>query len=74
MSGARRPCRVPLPRSWPSHVRSAIVQTVSLARTSLALTRGWASNSMNPHLRRQAEVDRLGVCPSNPQTGVFGGA
>ena len=32
----------PLPRDWPRRVRSAVVQVVSLARTSLALTQGWA--------------------------------
>src|SRR2546426_4148100 len=50
---------LPLPRGWPRRVRSAVVQVISLARTSLALTQGWASESMNGHLRRQAEDDRL---------------
>src|SRR6185436_5174621 len=38
---------LPLPRGWPRRVRSAVVQVISLARTSLALTQGWASESMN---------------------------
>src|SRR5436309_15921174 len=50
---------LPLPRGWPGRVRSAVVQVISLARTSLALTQGWASESMNPQLRREAEGDRL---------------
>src|SRR5258705_1435521 len=50
---------LPLPRGWPRRVRSAVVQVISLARTSLALTQGWASESMNPELRQQAEEDRL---------------
>src|SRR6266705_1596546 len=50
---------LPLPRGWPRQVRSAVVQAISLARTSLALTQGWASESMNPELRREAEGDRL---------------
>ncbi len=49
----------PLPLGWPRRVRSAVVNVISLARTSLALTRGWASKSMNPELRQQAEEDRL---------------
>jgi helix-turn-helix protein len=49
----------PLPRGWPRRVRSAVVQVISLARTSLALTQGWASESMNPELRQRAEEDRL---------------
>src|SRR5882724_1918251 len=50
---------LPLPRGWPRHVRSAIVQVISLAGASMAATRGWAANSMNTSLRRRAEVDRL---------------
>jgi hypothetical protein len=50
---------LPLPRGWPRRVRSAVVQVISLVRTSLALTEGWASESMNPELRQQAEEDRL---------------
>ena len=49
----------PLPRGWPRRVRSAVVHVISLARTSLALTQGWASGSMNHQLLRQAEDDRL---------------
>src|SRR5262245_50284954 len=48
-----------LPRGWSHRVRSAVVQVISLARTSLALTHGWASDSLNPELRQQTEVDRL---------------
>src|SRR2546425_12606095 len=50
---------LPLPRGWPRRVRSAVIQVISLARTSLALSQGWASESMNPELRQQAEEDRL---------------
>jgi hypothetical protein len=50
---------LPLPRGWPRRVRSAVVQVISLVQTSLALTQGWASESMNRQLRRQAEGDRL---------------
>jgi transposase InsO family protein len=52
-------CPLPLPRGWPRRVRSAVVQVISLVRTSLALTHGWASESLNPELRQQAEEDRL---------------
>src|SRR5438093_1530303 len=50
---------LPLPRGWPRRVRSAVVQVISLARTSLALAQGWASESMNPQLRRESEGERL---------------
>jgi hypothetical protein len=39
---------LPLPRGWPRRVRSAVVQVISLARTSLTLTYGWTSESLNP--------------------------
>ncbi|MCI0659164.1 MAG: hypothetical protein L0170_19090 [Acidobacteria bacterium] len=59
MSRSPRSGSLPLPRGWPRRVRSAVVQVISLARTSLALTQGWASDSINPALRQQADEDRL---------------
>ena len=59
MPGAARSHPLPLPRGWPRHVRSAVVQVISLAGASMATTRGWAADSMNTSLRRRAEVDRL---------------
>jgi len=59
MSPIALPDSLPLPRGWPRRVRSAVVQVISLARTSLALSQGWASESMSPELRQQAEDDRL---------------
>ena len=50
---------LPLPRGWPHRVRSAVVQVISLARTSLALSQSWASESLNRELRRRAEGYRL---------------
>ena len=50
---------LPLPRGWSRRVRSAVVQAISLARTSLALAQSWASESLNPELRQKAEEDRL---------------
>jgi len=53
------PHSLSLPRGWSRRVRSAVIQVISLARTSLALTQSWASESMNRELRRQAEDHRL---------------
>jgi len=50
---------LPLLRGWPRRVRSAVVQVISLARASLALTQGWASENISCQLRRRAEGDRL---------------
>ena len=55
----RRGPRIPLPKSWHRHVRSAVVHVISLAQFSAAHTRGWAVNSVNARIRLKAEVDRL---------------
>ena len=49
---------IPLPRAWPSRVKSAILHVISLAQFSLAYTRGWAANSPNSRIRLKAELDR----------------
>ena len=36
---------IPLPRGWPSRVKSAILHVISLAQFTAAYTRGWAANS-----------------------------
>ena len=48
----------PLPRGWPSRVRSAILHVISLGQFTLAYTRGWAANSPNSRIRLKAELDR----------------
>jgi hypothetical protein len=50
---------LPLPCGWPRRIRSAVIQVISLARTTLTLTYGSASDSLNPELRQRAEEDRL---------------
>ena len=49
---------IPLPRGWPSHVKSAILHVISLAQFTLAYTRGWAVNSPNSRIRLKAQLDR----------------
>ena len=49
---------IPLPRGWPSQVKSAILQVISLAQLTLAHTRGWAANSLNSRIRLKAELAR----------------
>ena len=38
---------IPLPRAWPSLVKSAILHVISLAQFAIAYTRGWAADSVN---------------------------
>jgi len=54
----KRP-KIPLPKDWTKHVRSAVLHVISLARFSTANTRGWAANSPNERMRLQAENDRV---------------
>ena len=48
----------PLPRGWTTRVKSALIQSVSLAATALTLAHGRASASRNPRRRLAAELDR----------------
>ena len=43
-----------LRKTWPSSIRSAVLQVVSLGQFALARTRGWAANSINARVRLKA--------------------
>ena len=47
--------RIPLPRSWTSRVKSAILHAISLAQFAMVQARGWAADSANgrPHLKAE---------------------
>jgi len=49
---------IPLPAAWHKHVKSAILQVISLAKFATAYTHGWAVDGINPHVRQQATLDR----------------
>ncbi len=49
---------IPLPRGWTKRVKSALIQSVSLAATALTLAHGRASSSRVPRKRMAAELDR----------------
>ena len=51
--------KIPLPRGWPQHARSAMLHVISLAQFALAYTHGWAVNSQVTRVRLKAENDRL---------------
>ena len=54
-----RPPRIPLPKGWPSHVKSGVLHVISLAHFSLTHARGWAARSVSASARIAAEKDRL---------------
>ena len=49
----------PLPKHWPRRVRSAVIHTISLARTSVIHTRSWSANHFNARVRLKEENERL---------------
>ena len=48
-----------LPRNWPRRARSAAIHAICLADIAFTRTLSWAADSLNPRLRRLAEVERL---------------
>ena len=56
---ARKTPRIPLPKSWTKHVRSAMLHIVSLAQYTTVYTRSWAGDSVNGRVRLKAQNDRL---------------
>jgi len=49
---------VALPKGWTRHVRSALLQAISLAATTWTLARSRAATSSRRRERLQAELDR----------------
>ena len=58
MSALKAP-RIPLPKSWPERVRSAMLHVVSLAQYAAVYTRSSAPDSQNARVRLRAENDQL---------------
>jgi putative transposase len=50
---------VPLPKHWKKHVKSTILDVISLAQYATTYTRSWAADSRNACVRLTAEKDRL---------------
>ncbi len=58
MSAGKAP-RIPLPQSWTSRVRSAMLHVISLAQFATVYTRSLAVDSLNGRVRLKAENNRL---------------
>lgn len=59
MAAKRARCRVPLPRGWRSHLKSATLHAISLARFSILRARGAAASHAQRRVRLAAQVERL---------------
>ena len=55
----QKPPGIPLPKGWPSHVKSGVLHIISLAHFSITHARGWAAKSVSARVRIAAEKDRL---------------
>jgi len=51
--------QIPLPKSWGTHVKTAILHVVALAQYTLTYSRSWAADSTNQRVRLKAENDQL---------------
>ena len=60
MASARSVDDVPLPRGWTKHVKSALIQAVSLAATALNVAYGRACKNRSVGQRLASDLDRLG--------------
>ena len=56
---AQKPARIRAPNSWKQHVRSGVLQVISLAQYAAVYTRAWAVDSVNTRIRLKAENDRM---------------
>ena len=57
-SMSNRAFTIPLPKSWPAKVRSAMLHVVSLAKYAAIYTRSWAADCSRARVRLRAERDR----------------
>ena len=59
MTRDRNTHRIPLPRGWSGHVKSAMLQVISSAQYALAYTRSGAADCQIARIRLKAENDQL---------------
>ncbi len=59
MTKHRNRPKIPLPQSWPLHVKPALLHVIAVAQHAIAYTRGWAVNSPIAQIRLKAENERL---------------
>ena len=49
--------KVPLPRGWKQHLRSAVLHVISLAQYATVYTRSCAADSTNSRVRLKAQLE-----------------
>jgi len=58
MSTNKKAPRIPLPKGWKQHVRSAVLHVISVAQYATVYTRSWAADNADSRVRLKAELDR----------------
>ena len=48
---------IPLPKTWPTNLKSAVLHTLSLAHFIMTYTRSWCANSSISRLRIKAQQE-----------------
>jgi transposase InsO family protein len=51
--------RIALPRAWPAHVKSGLVNVIALAQFGMTYVRGWCANSRIARVRLAGDLDRV---------------
>ena len=59
MSKSHKTPKIPLPKGWKTHARSAVLHVLSLAQYAAVYTRNWAADGVNTRARLKAELDRV---------------
>jgi len=49
---------IPLPKAWPKRVKSALLNVVCLAHTSITYSRAWCADSPLIRVRQAGELNR----------------
>ena len=52
-----KPTDIPLPKEWPTIVKSAVLQVISLAHYVMTYTRSWCANNRISRLRSRAKLE-----------------
>ena len=55
---SKTPSKIPLPKGWPTHVKSGVIHAISLAHFSITHARSWLTRN-DGSANRMAENERL---------------
>ena len=62
MPGKGKQPQIPLPKSWGTHVKSAVLHVIALAQYALTYSRSWAADKHGSFNRRLINEPSLPAC------------